>query len=167
MKRSFLQYLLCSAAIGVLLVGFVSPVSARGPVSPDGLELSGFRFATDRSPARVGDMITVKYKLKNVTGVPIRFHPGYGVFVGARWNSVSDANNRDFGHTFQGGVLKPGKAVTMSASRRLDAPGDWRFWPAYNIRGHWGPFRWNEAVVRVSGRRPPMHERGMHPMDRR
>lgn len=113
MKRSFLQYLLCSAAIGVLLAGFVSPVSARGPVSPDGLELSGFRFATDRSPARVGDMITVKYKLKNVTGVPIRFHPSYGVFVGARWNSVSDANNRDFGHTFQGGILKPGKAVTI------------------------------------------------------
>jgi hypothetical protein len=165
MKRSFLLYLLCSAAIGVLLAGFVPPVSAMGPVSPDGLELSGFRFATERSPARIGDTITVKFKLKNVSGVPIRFHPRYGVFVGSRWNSTSDANNRDFGHTFQGGILKPGKAVTVSASRRLDAPGAWRFWAAYNIGGHWGPFRWQEAVVQVSGRPHPMPERGMHPMD--
>jgi hypothetical protein len=166
MKRSFHLYLLCSAVISVLLVCFVSPVSAMGLVSPDGLELSGFRFATESSPPRVGDKITVKFKLKNVSGVPIRFHPGYGVFVGARWDSTSDANNRDFGQTFQGGILKPGKAVTMSASRRLDAPGVWRFWPAYKIRDHWGPFRWNEAVIRVPGGPPPGHERGMRPMGR-
>jgi hypothetical protein len=163
MRRAFLLSLSCIALIGAMVL----PGAALGAVTPDGLELSGFYVRTRMTPTRVGDTVKVSFKLKNVTGRNIRFDPGYGVFVGARWNSTSDANIRDFGHTFQGQILKPGKAVTVDVARRLDAPGTWRFWPAYKIRDRWGPFRWNEAVIQVPGWHHPGNERGMHPMDRR
>jgi hypothetical protein len=162
MRRVFLLSLSCIALIGAMIL----PGAALAAVTADGLELSGFYVRTRMNPTRVGDTVKVSFKLKNVTGRDIRFDPRFGVFVGARWNSTTDANIRDFGHTFQGQVLKPGRAVTVDAKLILDTPGVWRFWPAYSIRGHWGPFRWNEAVIRVPGGPPPMHERGMPPMDR-
>lgn len=158
--------LLCLSGFA-LIVAMVLPDTTLGATTADGLELSGFYVRTRMNPTRVGDTVKVSFKLKNVTRRNIRFDSRYGVFVGARVNSTTDANNRDFGHTFQGQILKPGKAVTVEVAREIDAPGIWRFWPAYRIRGTWGPFRWNEAVIRVPGRYHSPHERGMRPEDGR
>jgi hypothetical protein len=51
----------------------------------------------------------------------------------------------------KGKVLKPGGKISFSASRKLDAEGSWRFWPAYQTAGHWGPFRWHEIEIQVDG----------------
>lgn len=151
MKKSFLLCLSCIAAIGAMLLSD----TAIGAVSPDGLELVGFNVVTKTQAPKVGNTVKVTFALKNTSGGDLQFNPSYGVFVGARWNSTTDANNRDFGHKYKGKVLKPGREVKFTATRKLDAVGTWRFWPAYNIGGHWGPFRWREAVVQVSGGPPP------------
>jgi len=112
--------------------------------------MSDFRVSSKVSPIKVGDTVRVSFKLKNVSSSMIQFHPDFGVFVGARWNSTTDANNRDFGHKYKGLRLRPGTTLSFAGYRKLDAAGTWRFWPAYNVNGHWGPFRWNETVIEVA-----------------
>jgi hypothetical protein len=120
-----------------------------GPdTSPDGLELTNFYLRRPQSP-KVGDTIIVSFSLKNVTNHNIQLDSRYGMFVGARWNSTTDANNRDFGYLHKGETLSPNQQVSVKASRKLDAAGTWRFWPAYMVSGKWGPFRWHEIVVEV------------------
>jgi len=116
--------------------------------SPDGLRLLEFHVTPTK--AKAGNTIKVLFRLKNETNQPIKFDPRYGVFVGARWNSTTDDNNRDFGHKYKKMVLKPGREIFFKGSRKLDKAGTWRFWPAYNVNGHWGPFRWNEIVLEVA-----------------
>jgi hypothetical protein len=124
--------------------------SFGGPdVSPDGLELTVFKVSTPKSVAQAGGTVTVSFTLKNASGNDIAIGP-VGIFVGTRWNSTSDTNNRDFGHKFMNKLLKPGQSVHFTASRKLDAAGTWRFWPAYQYSGHWGPFRWHEIVIETS-----------------
>lgn len=141
-----LSILFCAVLCGVVWgVG----TSAAQNTSPDGLKL--ISFSVTPTQLHVGGTVNVAFKLKNETAQPITFSPEFGVFVGARWNSTSDANNRDFGHTYKGTVLQPGSEIGVkTAKKKLDAAGTWRFWPAYNVSGHWGPFRWNEIVVQVT-----------------
>ncbi len=148
MRHSLFSKLALFFLIGTLSLALPSLGSAAD-VSPDGLELSGFMMVVKTNPPRVGEAVKISFALKNVTAGPIRFHPDFGVFVGARWNSTTDANNRDFGHQSKGKVLLPGVSHTFTSSRKLDAVGTWRFWPAYNVNGHWGPFRWNETTLNV------------------
>jgi hypothetical protein len=122
--------------------------SVAQSTSPDGLQLSNFKVTPMQ--AKVGDQVQVSFVLTNTTAHPITISPESGVFVGARWNSTTDANNRDFSHRDRGRFLKPGDKVKMEATKKLDAAGTWRFWPAYKVNGHWGPFRWNEIVVEVA-----------------
>ena len=120
-----------------------------GPdTSPDGLELRNFSVNRPQSP-KVGNTVTVTYSLKNVTNHAIQLDSRYGILVGARWNSTTDANNRDFGYSHKGEILNPQQQVKIKVSRRLDAAGTWRFWPAYMVNGKWGPFRWHEIVFEV------------------
>jgi hypothetical protein len=123
-------------------------VPAAGNTLPNGLQLAKFEIST-ANPAVVGSTVTVEMVLKNVSNQPLQFDGELGIFVAARCNSTSDANNRDFGHTKKALVLKPGTSVTVRVSTRLDAPGTWRFWPGFKLNGHWGPFRWMEETVDV------------------
>jgi hypothetical protein len=132
----------------LLAVTWGTDTSVAQSTSPDGLQLSNFKVIPGQ--AKVGDLVHVSFDLTNTTAHPITISPDFGVIVGARWNSTTDANNRDFGIRDKGKLLKPGDKVKMEATRKLDAAGTWRFWPAYNVNGHWGPFRWNEIVVEVA-----------------
>lgn len=124
--------------------------SFAGPdTSRDGLELTNFTVQVDSLSPKVGDTVIVKFTLKNISNHDITFDPRYGAFVGARWNSTTDANNRDFGHQYKGYIISPTQIINFYATRKLDAAGTWRFWPAYSISGKWGPFRWHEIVVEV------------------
>lgn len=116
-------------------------------ISRDGLKLIDFKVS--QTQITVGDSVTVTFTLKNVTDQPIEINPRFGVFVGARWNSTTDDNNRDFGHRYKGKVLQPGTEIVFLAVKKLYEAGIWRLWPAYNVHGHWGPFRWHEIVVNV------------------
>jgi len=135
---------LCFFSLAVMLA------YAGESISPHGLQLS--RFNVNRTQMMVGDTVKVSFALTNTTDEPITISSQFGVFVGARWNSISDANNRDFGHKYKGKVLQPGARIAMKASKKLDKEGIWRFWPAYNVDGQWGPFRWNEIVVKVGAK---------------
>lgn len=106
-------------------------------------------FVTGIYPINTGTTIKVYFVLKNVSGRDINFGPN-GVFVGARWNSTTDANNRDFGHQYRNYTLRNGQEITLNASVTVNEAGTWRFWPAYNIGGGYGPFRWHEVVVNVT-----------------
>src|SRR5512134_3679833 len=97
---------------------------------PNGLELRGFEVKAP-DPAVAGGTVSVEFKLRILSDQPRQFDREVGIFVGARNNSTSDANNRDFGHAHKGLVLAPGREVTLRATRPLDAAGTWRFWPAF------------------------------------
>lgn len=115
--------------------------------SSDGLKILEGEVKGPAQP-KVGDTLQVRFILKNVSGHTIKFDSN-GVFVGARWNSTTDANNRDFGHKFRGQTRHSGANAEVKAQITVDRPGTWRFWPAYHINGHYGPFRWHEVVVNV------------------
>lgn len=164
MNKKIFSIILISIIVCIFIFGEIG-ISAAGSVSPHGLELSG--FTVDKlegtgpvpitGPIPVNSEIQVRFILCNVTQHVITISPEYGIFVGARWNSTTDANNRDFGHAWKGKQLSPGspgdpgagRCVKFIATKILNAPGTWRFWPAYNVNGQWGPFRWNEKVIEV------------------
>jgi len=131
-----------------LVLATVVTAAMAQPTLPNGLQLDRFEVRV-AEPAVTGAVVTVEITFKNVSGQPMQFDPGVGIFVGARLNSTTDANSRDFGHDHKGLLLKPEAQVTLRATRPLDAAGEWRFWPAYRMNGQWGPFRWQEKTVQV------------------
>jgi hypothetical protein len=110
--------------------------------SPDGLKVTSFQLRGDFVP---NGSILVTFLLTNVSDHDITFHPQYGVFVGAR----KDNQNIDFGHKDKGRTIPPGGIVKMKASSRFSNSGTYYFWPAYNINGKWGPFKWNAITVQI------------------
>ena len=148
---SFLMIILFSISVQAMpIIG-----QYAGPDTlPNGLQLTDFRVQGPSSP-KTGDEILVTFRLMNVSETPITFDPRYGVFVGARWNSTTDKNNRDFGHNYKGTTIVYTNGVVLQARKILDKAGTWRFWPAFNINGKWGPFRWHEIVVEVVQGPPP------------
>ena len=138
-----------SALIPASLFLLVLSLPALAGGLPNGLYLESFRIIAP-SPAQVGDTVAVEFTLVNGGSRDITFSSEFGVFVGCRWNSTSDANNRDFGHEFKGFVLGPGRPLHIHAERVLDQAGTWRFWPAFNVGGQWGPFRWEERTLEVA-----------------
>jgi hypothetical protein len=123
------------------------PASGQ-PTLPNGLQLVRFEVRAPES-ALAGASVVVEITLANDSGTTMKFDPEVGVFVGARVNSTSNDNNRDFGHAYKGLSLAPGRQVTLKASTKMDTAGEWRFWPAYRMNGNWGPFRWMEKTVQV------------------
>lgn len=130
-------------AVGVAL-GFSSWQAAL----PNGLALARFEVRS-AEPAVVGGTVSVEMTLKNLSGAPMQFDSDIGIFIGARVNSTSDANSRDFGHAHKGLLLAPDREVSLQATRTLDVAGTWRFWPAFRLNGNWGPFRWMEKTLQV------------------
>lgn len=137
---------------GLLAALVLAGANCTANTLPNGLQLARFEVRT-ADPPLVGSTATVEMTLKNLSQQPMRFDADIGIFVAARWNSVTNANNRDFGHAHKGLVLAPGQSVAIRASRTLDAAGEWRFWPGFKLGGNWGPFRWMEKTVQVPGGR--------------
>jgi hypothetical protein len=131
-----------------LLLAMAAGCVFAQPTLPNGLQLVRFDVRAPE-PAVAGGAVNVEITLRNDSGQRMQFDPNIGIFVGARVNSTSDANNRDFGHADKGLSLAPGAQVTLRASRPLDAAGEWRFWPSFRLNGQWGPFRWMEKTVQV------------------
>ncbi|WP_353684942.1 hypothetical protein V4D30_03880 [Thermodesulfovibrio sp. 3907-1M] len=117
--------------------------------SPDGFILGMGGVYGRAKNVKVGDVICVRFNLMHNSNKVIKFDSN-GVFVGARLNSTNDANNRDFGHQYRNYSWSLNqKFINFEATKIVDRPGVWRFWPAYHINGHYGPFRWHEVVVNV------------------
>jgi hypothetical protein len=145
-KASAFAILVTMALFAVMSI-FYAP-TAQANILPNGLQLVSFQVKSADPPV-VGSAVHVEMVLKNVSGTPIRFSNEFGIFVAGRWKDPADTNNRDFGHGNKGLILAPGKSVTVKAARTLDNPGNWWFWPGFNIGGHWGPFRWMEKTLYV------------------
>jgi hypothetical protein len=142
MKRYFGIFLACFLAVGALWPLSEETISRPDATSPEGLKVTLFQL---RGDLELKGRFLVVFKLTNTTDDDITFHSQYGVFVGAR----CDNQNKDFGHSHKGRTISPGGYVNMKASGRFDRPGTWTFWPAYNINGSWGPFKWNAITVNI------------------
>jgi len=121
---------------------------------PNGLELTNFTVQGP-TPLKTGNQVLVTFRLTNKGETQIQLDSRYGAFVGCRWNSTSDQNNRDFGHAYKGKVLMPSVSIVVQARVTVANAGTWRFWPAFHAGGNWGPFRWHEIVVQVEQGPPP------------
>lgn len=127
-----------AAALALCLAVAPSPAGAE---TRQGIKLTGFAVQTPRGAA-LGRPVKVSFTLTNVSSAKLTFGGDFGVFVGARWRGGGGGSlNRDFGHRFRGHSLAPGQSLTLTASLKLDMPGQWVFWPGYRLNEHWGPFR--------------------------
>jgi hypothetical protein len=109
--------------------------------SPDGLELVEFIATSSHSEPGVGDVITIRFTLRNSSPHPIRVSP----FVAAR--SPSDAN-KDTGQSAPR-ALTPGENIPTSASLVADQKGSWSFWPCYDLGSRECPDEWQLHRVTV------------------
>jgi hypothetical protein len=121
-------------------------VDSVAETGPGGLRLTGLTAESrhDPDPPLVGDTVTVRYQLTNVTAEPLRL--GF-TFVGVR--DPSD-NNRDTEDANEGIVLEPGKTVEAQGRRQVDAAGGWEMWPCYELAdGTQCPPKWKVIFVAV------------------
>ncbi len=127
------------------------------PVSPEGLELSGFQVKAPANPA-IGDKVVVEFTLRNVGQSTIRFDSKAGAFVGTRRRSKSGgkALNRDFGFCYLGWKLEPGQSISINVYKILDMKGQWSFFPTYLANGKWGPWDTLKKTLDVSSRAAPL-----------
>ena len=109
--------------------------------SPDGLELVEFVATSGRGDPAVGDVITIRFTLRNGNQHPIRVSP----FVAAR--SPSD-DHEDTGQSAPR-VVKPGEDIPTSASLVVDQKGPWSFWPCYEVSVGECPDEWQLHRVTV------------------
>jgi len=116
-----------------------------GPdVSDDGIGISAFTILAPRSPPRTGDMLVFQCHWENTNPYDIDLSPT-GIFFGAR-NPAGE--NRDFGYQLV--KMRAWRWTDLTATRIVDAPGNWRFWPAYYYDGGWGPFERDSLTVYVA-----------------
>lgn len=117
--------------------------------SRHGLELTHLAAEAARQPVRVGDAVTVRFRLKNAGAEEITFEE---TFVAARDPTDGWA---DFGGSNEGLTLHAGQNATVKAQKTVDSPGNWRFWPCYIVANGsddeeaYCPGRWRAFVVRV------------------
>ena len=148
MRKHGLILLIVFFAAGALWIWAEETITRPEATSPQGLKVTQFKL---RGDFVLKGRFLVQFRLTNMTDQNITFHPQYGVFVGARWGD----QNRDFGHKDKGRTIAPGGSVPMKASATFDKSGAWTFWPAYNIGGNWGPFKWNAIIVNIEEQETP------------
>ncbi|RLE92330.1 MAG: hypothetical protein DRJ55_04645, partial [Thermoprotei archaeon] len=115
------------------------------------LELRDFKVEGP-VPTLTGDVITVKFKLKN-WGQNNVFFGNLGVYAAYIAPNGSEGM---FGNTHRNKVLKIGKTVYFEAAFTLDSPGVWTIWPSFQVSlatgSKKGPRKWHAAVFEVGKR---------------
>jgi hypothetical protein len=147
--RTAIRFTASLIATAIITAGNTSAAA----ISPEGFELSGFAAKVDNLPvtgallkATTGQTVSIEFNLKNTTDRNIALSPQFGAFIGARVND----KNMDFGHQSRGTNIKAGTTVFFKGSRILSEAGKWVFWPAYNVNGRWGPFKWQTLEISAS-----------------
>ena len=124
--------------------------SFSGPEnSPDLLRLTGF-LVTGPSNPKVGDSITVSFKLQNNGQNDLNLG-SKGVFVNARNPDNSDVS---FGLTRQNTTFKLEETISVSSTKVLDKAGTWKIWPSYHLSfvgapEKFGPNEWHVCTINV------------------
>jgi hypothetical protein len=115
--------------------------------SGDGLRLSDLAAVSQHDPPRVGDTVTVTFRLTNVSDQPITLESSTGVFVAAR-NQADE--NLDSEELHGGEQLAPGASLDAKAQIRVDSPGQWKVWPCYESTTGACPDEWQAFTFRAN-----------------
>lgn len=142
MKKRSIKGLACFLVIGALWLWAGETITRPEATSSHGLKVTDFQLSGDLT---LKSRYSVIFRLTNVSDHDITFHPQYGVFAGVR----CDSQNKDFGHRNKGKTIAPGQYVNFKGMGKFDRPGTWTIWPAYNVNGSWGPFKWNAITVNI------------------
>lgn len=147
---------LLGAALLISSVYGATLCSYKGPdTSEHDLQLSDFLVSSD-SPVKVGDKVSVSFKLTNVGKYAVTFEDKYGIFVAAK---DPDGNMRMVGNTYQGKTLKPKEFVTLETDLTLDKEGVWALWASYCIKVEkttkCGPEGWHACKITVETKPTP------------
>ena len=124
--------------------------SYDGPdTSEDLLQLTDFTVQGP-STLKVGDTITVSFKLKNFGQSDLKL--GYRCIFAA----ATDPDNIDtsFGFFYAYTTLKVGETLSVNVSRTLDKAGTWTVWPSYHLSlatgEKLGPEEWHACYLNVA-----------------
>lgn len=106
------------------------------------------------NPPQVNDMITIEFKIQNVSNRPITLNQDIGSFVAARNPSHE---NEDFGYSNQSKTIQPQDNIKTKAYKIVDMPGIWQFGPCYALNmlvvsgeeGNFCPSEWRRFPVQV------------------
>lgn len=105
--------------------------SYKGPdIAEHNLQLSDFLVSGD-IPVRVGDNVSVSFKLTNVGKYSVTFADESGVFVAAK---DPEGRYTTFGNAYQGKILNPGNSASIKTDITLDKEGEWMVWSSYCIK---------------------------------
>ncbi len=114
-----------------------------GPArSSHGLELTDFAATSTSSTPSVGDVITLRFTLRNDTARPIELE----AFLATR---NPDDENVDVETGTM--TLPAGDPVPSTADVTVEVPGAWRFWPCYTLASGKCPSEWQRRIVTVGG----------------
>jgi hypothetical protein len=112
--------------------------------SPDELELTGLAVSATNEPPQVGDTVTVRYSLTNVTDEPVQFE---NTFVGARDDADGNHDSEDMN---EGVELAPGESLDAQGRVLIDSAGAWEVWPCYELAtGQVCPDKWQVTAFLV------------------
>jgi len=117
-----------------------------GPDTPYGqsFQLNNFVVSTSQQQVTGSSEVLVRFEFYNPTANNIVFNT---VCVGCR---DPQGTNRDFG-PMSNVTLTAGDSLLFEAQTTVNMLGTWHFWPAYNIGGWWGPYKWHEILLGVDG----------------
>ncbi len=141
-----------TAAILLLPSAYAATLcSYKGPdTSEHDLQLSDFLISGESS-VRVGNIVSVSFKLRNVGKTSITFDEIDGVLVAAK---EPDGKSTTFGSSNQGKTLKQTEFLTFKTNITLDKEGAWTLWASYCIKleegakvAKCGPEKWHACKV--------------------
>lgn len=117
----------------------------------DGIEVLDLVATGPQKPLLVGDVLTVRYTLRNAGSSPFTFAE---VFTGTIPPEGVDEDPPDAGHDNQGRVLAPGESLHIEHLVTLYGAGTWTIWPCYEKQNpdgsiSWCPDTWNHFFATV------------------
>ena len=125
-----------------------------GPdISPDGLTLTDLSV---EGKLDQGDRLIFYFVLSNQPDNPPIELSNKGIFVQA---FDPEGNDKSFGFIYQREIIEPGQSLIFYDEFFPDLPGDWTFWPSYEIQigeeKNKGPNLWHTFNPLIASREMP------------
>ena len=127
-------------------------------MSSNRLILSDFSITSERDELYPGDTLELYYVISSDAFYPMLVSLPDGLHFEA---TDPDGNAVKAGGSYIGEFLNPGDSLAIKARMKVDKPGLWKIWPAYNVQNNKGvvqynPEEWRAADIFIDDKYIPM-----------